>query len=153
MLPGINEEAYQAIRPYVCARSSDAPMSINVNSLQFWQAPVLAAILGSADHVQLAQNLIEQRPATGYPSVTDFQESELLKGMTLEGLDLETLTVEPKHVWIEAHINYLDAKRVLVLDYTLDNGTLKRDYRRRTDEARRPAVSLSLDPNVKDTTR
>lgn len=136
-LPGMSSPLYQSLRRFVCARPLGKVSPININSVDAWQAPVLAAVLGSSDYLEIAQRVIAERPASGYASIDDMLGLPFMPEAGLEGLDLQSLTTQSRHVWVEADIKYFDAHRVVILDYSLETGALTRDYRARNDEARR----------------
>lgn len=63
---GVTRELYAALKPYLCARSSQQPLPVNINMLADRHAPLLAAMLGNDVTVQMAREIISSRPPGGF---------------------------------------------------------------------------------------
>lgn len=139
-LAGMSEEKYQTLRPYMCARPSTENSNLNVNTLSLLQAPLLAAVLGGDAFTETAIELIKNRPPAGYADQSALLASPYLEDADLAGANLTGLAFVPEHIWIEADITFLGAMRTRVLEYAIDNGQVRRIFRRNGDEARRPML-------------
>jgi general secretion pathway protein K len=139
-LSGLTEDAYQTLRPFICARSSQENSVINVNTIDVWQAPLLASVLGSADAMDRSVQLIENRPAGGYSSSEDFLAADALQGANLDEFDVAAISFEPKYIWIEANVNYQSLNRALVLDISIKDGLVRKVSGRRSPEYIRPML-------------
>ena len=142
-LKGMDEKQYQILRPFLCAGGAERATRINVNTLTLGQAPLLGAILGE-DMMDIAESCIANRPADGYDK-TGFQQcvdpssaAGQAAGLPAQRQFGEMLVFEPQYIWVEADIQYLDARRTSVFEFNIDSGKATRTYRRHTAEARRP---------------
>ena len=52
----------------------------------------------------------------------------------------DVIVFEPKYIWIEADIQYQQARRTSVFEFAIDSGRATRTYRRHSPEARRPRM-------------
>ncbi len=136
-LDAMDETQYQAIRPFICA-GQGRQTRINVNTLQPWQAPVLAAILGD-NQLEAALQLIESRPGSGYDEAS-FNASPIWGEDGLPAVAKDALVFEPKYIWVEADILFGEAERSSVFEFEIDSSRAKRTYRRHTAEAKRPIL-------------
>ena len=139
-LKGVDEELYQMLRPYICARPASAATAINVNALTPAQAPVLAAILGD-DALQAAQTVLQNTGAAF--TAESFRAAPAISGLDFKDVDVSALAYETKYIGIEAQIVYQSIRRVTVMEFEIVNGQAKLRARRFGDEARRPLVSIS----------
>lgn len=71
LLNGMDAALYQRLLPYVCALPDDA-LQINVNTLRLGQARLLMALFPSGVNLQQAQQLLRDRPQSGWNSVAAF---------------------------------------------------------------------------------
>ena len=135
-LSGMNEQRFQELRPYICGGGAVRETAVNVNTLSLGQAPLLGAILG-ADMMEAAAQCISARPEGGYEDESAFKACPALAGSTPDQLGT-SLVYQPKYIWIEADVEFLEARRTSVFEFNIDSGKAKRTYRRHTAEARRP---------------
>ena len=76
---GMTEEAYQLLRPLVCALPENAPaLLLNMNMLEERHAPLIAVAIGSPINIEDAIALIRERPEGGWPAPESFWSSEVL---------------------------------------------------------------------------
>ncbi|MGB0907115.1 MAG: type II secretion system minor pseudopilin GspK [Maricaulaceae bacterium] len=139
-LEGMDEEKYQRLRPYLCARKQTEGAALNINTLSPQQAPLLTALLGDEGLYNTAIQLITARPAIGYENVEQLMNASLLEGESLVNANFDALTFKPEHIWVEAEIVYRQARRTMVLEYTISDNGIKRNFRRVGQEARRPIL-------------
>lgn len=138
-LSGMNEEKFQALRPFVCARG-DAPTAINIDALDMTQAPVLAAILGGPQHLTLAQGLINARPPEGYQSLATLNASPLLSEANIDADAAALFVFSPRYIWVEIEVNYLNVTRNAVMEYSNEEGNLSPVFRRLSKDEARPIM-------------
>jgi general secretion pathway protein K len=82
LLAGMNPEIYAAIRPWVCALPITELSPINVNTLLPAQAPLIAMLIPGKLNLQIAKQMIDQRPQGGYGNVVNFWSLPAKNGIT-----------------------------------------------------------------------
>jgi general secretion pathway protein K len=140
-----SEKQYQTLRPFLCSRDAAQELLININTLSIQQAPLLAAVLGGPDALNVAAQLITQRPANGFADITALRGSPALAGFELKNAQLDQLSFEPVYLWVEAQINFLTAQRISAFEFVIDGGRLERIYHGFGAEALRPQLE---DPDL-----
>lgn len=77
---GVTTEIFQKLRPHICALP-EKTLSININTIRLFQAPLLQALLLN----QLSETdviaLIESRPRKGWQSTADFGDLDQIKSL------------------------------------------------------------------------
>lgn len=135
-----SEEQYQTLRPFICSRGADQKLTVNINTLSKQQAPLLAAILGGPEALNVSVQLITQRPPSGYADLSALRPSPALASFDLKNAQLNQIGFEPAYIWVEAQINYLTATRVASFEFAIAGNRLERIYRGFGDEALRPLL-------------
>jgi len=106
------ETEFQFLRPYICARKSSREPNdhkININTLTPAQAPLLAVALGAADHLQLALNLITNRPPEGWEDLEAFWAAPALEDFNRnDSFAEQLLTTAPHHIWADVAVTFGD---------------------------------------------
>jgi len=143
LLDGMDEDQFQNLRPYVCARDEDASSKININTLTKDQAPLLAAILGGSDGLKLAEQLIVDRPSAGYSSLNDILTSSLISGRDNSVANFDELGFMPTSIWVEARVQIFEAERLAAFEFSIENGQVSRLYRGFGEEAFRPILKAN----------
>lgn len=138
-LSTMTEETFSALRPFVCARESLATY-INIDTLDITQAPVLAAVLGGAENIATAQQLIAQRPPEGYQTLAKLSASPVLADRPLTAEESNLLIFTPTHLWIEASVGYQNIARYAVLEFEVNEGQLTPVFKRLGTDERRPTM-------------
>jgi len=80
-MANVNEEFYRLLNPILCAHPDREQTPINVNLLLPEHAPLLAAVLGPDVAASDAQNIIADRPPSGYESINDFLQIEAVRAL------------------------------------------------------------------------
>ncbi|QPQ53996.1 type II secretion system minor pseudopilin GspK [Allosphingosinicella flava] len=80
---GVTAEAYDRVRPFVCALPTHDLSPINVNTLKPEQAPLLAMLAPEQIPVDRALQALAARPAGGWASIGDFWTRTILNGVML----------------------------------------------------------------------
>ncbi len=141
-LQGMTEEQFQALRPFVCASDIAREVTLNVNTMTLIYAPLLGAVLGD-DLMPRAEECLANQPSGGYEKAS-FDECVNRDNAAIAKTD-NVIIYEPKQIWIEADIQYLQARRTSVFEFEIDSGQAKRTYRRHSAEARRPRLIVEED--------
>ena len=84
-VPGWDSATYSALKPYLCAVPSTAPLPIDVNSLRPGDAPILSAALGGTLPITEVERLIANRPAGGWPDAASFASVPIVAGVSPNG--------------------------------------------------------------------
>ncbi len=95
---GYTQEIYEVIEPYMCALNHDNPAILNVNTLNLEQAPLLTMATGGTIDIDLARNIIEDRPVGGWESIQDFADLEAIKLIETDQMNLEYLSIQSKYL-------------------------------------------------------
>lgn len=78
LMRGVSPEIYAAVRPYVCVRPNALPSVLNLNTLELWQAPLLASVLGEEFDAASAERFLSDRPVAGFGGIDEALSSPLL---------------------------------------------------------------------------
>ena len=100
---GMTPEAYARMRPWLCALPIAELSAINVNTLSPEQAPLLAMLAPASLGVAAARDVLAQRPAAGWPSLSDFWSSPALARLVLP-LDAQT-QAQLRTTWFALDMN------------------------------------------------
>ncbi|GLQ21661.1 type II secretion system minor pseudopilin GspK [Algimonas porphyrae] len=130
-IDGMDEALFQQLLPYLCIGTVGAPTVFNIDGAQLWQAPVLAALLGSdPEAFQLATSLIEGRPSSGYGSSEALLASPILEGFDTAGTQLASIVFAPQRITAETLIRYSGVETAQFLAYEgVDTGRPTLTYR------------------------
>ncbi|WP_336960046.1 type II secretion system minor pseudopilin GspK [Sphingobium aquiterrae] len=79
---GVTPAIYATLRPWVCALPTSDLSPINVNTLLPGQAPLFAMLLPGKMSIDQARQLLAQRPADGYGSLSSFWALPARAGLT-----------------------------------------------------------------------
>lgn len=116
-MDGINREIYLQLRPFLCARPTARPTTINVNMLEARHAPLITAMTGGRVSVNEAQDVIERRPPGGWENLEDFWAQPpmaALKGPNTLKQSRTALTSRYIAVQAKLSINEIDMTETLV---------------------------------------
>ena len=142
---GMSAQIYERILPFICAREAGQISRININTLNLGHAPLLASVLGE-EHLQLAVRLITERPAGGYEDVDGLRGAQALEGVDQSSMDFDSfISFAPEHLWVEADISFLEARRFVAVDFSRSGDSLMPRHRFLTMDARRPVMRLAED--------
>jgi len=78
---GVTPDVYARLRPWICALPTNELSPINVNTLAPEQAPLFAMLIPAQLNVDRARQLLLERPAGGYSSVTQFWKLPALEAL------------------------------------------------------------------------
>ena len=137
-LEGMTEELYQSIRPYLCAREAGEKTALNINTAEPIDAFLLSAILGGPDYYQTALQIIAERPQEGF---TDIKTTPAMQNFKGQEFDKAQIAYEPKYLWVEVRVDYLNASRLVTYEYDVSTqGDTKLTYRGWGSESFRPTL-------------
>ena len=115
---GVTEEIFQKLKPYVCVINS-LNTKININSLNPFYPNILVALSSNTLSDLEARNILNNKPLTGYSSVTNFLNLPEIKTsfsskFSKANLVLETnyfilntnIKIDDKDFHIKSHIYY-----------------------------------------------
>lgn len=140
-LGGMTEARFQALLPYVCARPAGHVSQVNINTLHAGQAALLAAMLGGADNLRLARQLITQRPEGGYRDLEQLRAAPALEGVSLKDAAFDQILYQPGWFWIEAKVEIKGVQRLAAFEYALTpDGRVVLTHRGVGADALRPKV-------------
>ncbi len=110
LMKDMDTERYERVRPLLCVRPSVEPSVLNVNSLQPWQAPLLAAILGEDIGVDVVERLLAERPEIGFSSVEEVLAAPSLAGRVAKDSGLENrIALASTYYDMNVTVRYRDA--------------------------------------------
>ena len=138
---GVTQELYDALRPWLCIAGAEAGNKFNINLAEPWQAPLLAGLLGGADALPLATQLILERPPQGYDE--SLTENPLLQNSGIEdvaGRISQTVSYAPNSLWVELDLSYRKAQRARSFHFSIDNDRPVLTYRGWGRESFRPVL-------------
>ena len=117
-IKGVTEEIFQKLKPYVCVINS-LNTKININSLNPFYPNILVALSSNTLSDLEARNILNNKPLTGYSSVTNFLNLPEIKTsfsskFSKANLVLETnyfilntnIKIDDKDFHIKSHIYY-----------------------------------------------
>lgn len=101
---GYTKEVYAQIRPLVCARQESDPLVFNINTLTPEKAPLLSMAFSGELSLQDAQDLLEQRPLGGWPTLEAFEEAELIQRIAVEERQMELLSIQSSYLVVTGEV-------------------------------------------------
>lgn len=72
LVRGVTAEIYQQLRPMVCVLPGQLQLLLNVNTIAPEHAALLAGVLGPEVTLDIAQQLLDNRPKTGWETTNEF---------------------------------------------------------------------------------
>lgn len=139
---GFDAAIVARLMPYICARPDPGQSRLNINTLTPNHIPLLAAFLGGAEWIVTAEQLITNRPTSGYRDVAAFRASPALEGRDLRDVDIDALIFAPHYIWVEAQIRDGDIMRLRSFEFDISSGAPVLTVRRRGAEGLRPIAAL-----------
>ncbi|GLP95918.1 type II secretion system minor pseudopilin GspK [Paraferrimonas sedimenticola] len=99
---GYSQQVYQKLQDYVCAIPGDTTQVLNVNTLKPEQAALLVGMLQGQISLGEAQNLLNQRPSSGWEKMEDFWQESAVRGLQLDGAAKSSLSVSSSYFDVQA---------------------------------------------------
>jgi general secretion pathway protein K len=108
-LAGVSEADFRALRPYLCAHPVSAPSVLNVNTLRTEDAPLLVAALGGKLDLDVAEDLLAERPAGGWTDADGFWAVEPIQEIVFEDTERSRIGVETRYFELTARVEHRGA--------------------------------------------
>lgn len=118
-IDGVDELIYQRLRPFVCARPTDRPTRLNINTLSVDQAELLVMALGEALNIDVARELLFERPNGGYASIDAFFDTAQLAGFPVTSAIRRRLSERTEFFDLTTRVFYENAYVELASTVTL----------------------------------
>ena len=118
-IEGIDEDIFERISPYLCAMADDKANKLNINTLRFDQAPLLASVFGAQDGLKAAQAIIADRPKSGYESIEAVWQSPSIIALGIKGVGKDQVTVRTDRVIVNLQVDYRGQVRTKAIMYAL----------------------------------
>ncbi len=141
-LSGVDEDLYQSLRPYLCARAGGRQTQFNIETAGSTDAPLLAAILGGAEFIDLASRILAERPSSGYQNIEAILAA--LSDAGFEGREFaqDQISFTPQYLWVELQVQFKNAGRQAAYEFELlDNAGPNLTYRGWGVESFRPQLT------------
>ena len=145
---GMTPKLYEALRPWLCIGEPYVATKFNIDLAEPWQAPLLAGLIGGADNLSLAKQLIADRPEQGYRDMQTLLANPLLQDLPqredspdITNLLQSSIIFTPQSLWVELELSYRKAQRsrsFLFSGIGVDNGQPILTYRGWGRESFRP---------------
>ncbi|MBL4869494.1 MAG: type II secretion system minor pseudopilin GspK [Robiginitomaculum sp.] len=118
-IAGISEVIYQRLAPFVCSYDNTDLPRLNLNTLKPEQAPLLANVLGGAEGLVAAKEVIAGRPLAGYGSVDQVWNMQSIQDLELKGSGKGQVTVTSDMVRLDIIVQYQDQVRKQVSTFEI----------------------------------
>lgn len=89
LMKDMDTQLYERVRPFLCVRPNVDPSVLNINTLQTWQAALLAVYLGEDIGVDVVERLLAERPEIGFASIEEVLAAPSLAGRVAKDSGLE----------------------------------------------------------------
>lgn len=110
---GFTPDVIAKLRPGLCVLPSIGPSRVNLNSLSAEQASVLVAVSGKKLSVSQAQDILRQRPPTGWQSLGEALADPAISAAALDQRVLQALTLDPHFFAIDVVVTHADAEAAM----------------------------------------
>lgn len=119
---GYTADVRERIMPYICTRPHTGAAVLHLNGLQTKDAPLLTSLLGAELSVHDAALLINERPAGGYKSVTEFWKQATFDDMTISQEARQLVDVFPEAFLVTVDVVYHGVSAQLTSYIVIDSG-------------------------------
>lgn len=109
-LASMTPRIYSEIEPFVCAHPVVENVPLNINTLQFDQAPLLVAMFAGELSRTTADGILIERPQTGFAAMQAFWELEVFDSMQIEAEHRQAIGRTSKYFQIEVDVLYAGAR-------------------------------------------
>lgn len=106
---GYTPDVVTTLTPLLCALPAETGRpagSLNINTLEDTQAPLLQLAFGGAIELREAQELIASRPEGGWEGVEDLMEDPIAKKVDPEKIQIEKFGLVTSLVEVSANVSY-----------------------------------------------
>ncbi|MFT6925372.1 MAG: general secretion pathway protein K [Psychromonas sp.] len=119
---GVGQKTYEKIAPYLCAVPS-TKQTINVNTVSVEQSEILYALF-KADHdlaVSDFKTLLENRPISGWLSISDFLDNSLFDGLSVSSSLKSKLAVSSEFFQLNGIVEFEDRLMAVNFLYQIES--------------------------------
>lgn len=109
-LASMTPRIYSEIEPFVCAHPVVENVPLNINTLQFDQAPLLVAMFAGELSRTTADGILIERPQTGFAAMQAFWELEVFDSIQIEAEHRQAIGRTSKYFQIEVDVLYAGAR-------------------------------------------
>jgi len=128
----LDEETFRRLRPFICALPTTEFSKINVNTLRAEQAPLLGIVFGSRKGLQVAEEVIADRPLAGYDSVDEMWQHKAIEDLELKGAGKNLVTSTTDSIELQIDIKFGDQQRSTLTRFVIGEGQNVRLVSRRS---------------------
>ena len=107
-IAGYDAGTYARLRPHLCALPVNALSPLNLNTLRADDAILLQMLTNAALAPGEARRLIAARPASGWPSASDFWDQPVLRALPLPGDVLAQVGVRTRYFRLQQEVTVGD---------------------------------------------
>lgn len=101
---GVEADSYRVLRPWICTLPVAKPSTININTLEPEQAPLLAMLMPDTLGVEQARAALLRRPPDGYGDTSSFWNALSTGGGVTSGLGSQAQT-DVKSKWFALRVD------------------------------------------------
>ena len=109
-LASMSALVFAAIEPFVCAHPVTENVALNINTLQFEQAPLLVAMLDGEISRTTADAILIQRPPAGFGQMQDFWELEVFEGLDIQAEHRQAIGRTSRYFQIDVDVLHAGAR-------------------------------------------
>lgn len=109
-LASMTPRLYSEIAPFVCAHPVVDNVPLNINTMQFDQAPLLVAMFEGELSRTTADALLIERPQTGFDAMQGFWEQDVFETMEIESHHRQAIGRTSEYFQIEVDVLYAGAR-------------------------------------------
>ena len=109
-LASMTPRIYSEIEPFVCAHPVVENVPLNINTLQFDQAPLLVAMFADELSRTTADGILTERPQTRFAAMQAFWELEVFDSIQIEAEHRQAIGRTSKYFQIEVDVLYAGAR-------------------------------------------
>ncbi len=109
-LASMTPRLYSEIAPFVCAHPVVDNVPLNINTMQFDQAPLLVAMFEGELSRTTADALLIERPQTGFDAMQVFWEQDVFEAMEIESHHRQAVGRTSEYFQIEVDVLYAGAR-------------------------------------------
>ncbi len=106
VIRGYTPALIETLKPWVCVRQTDELQTINVNTITPEDMPLMLAYLGSEFDEVSVNNILAERPVTGFNSIQDFFSLPIFEETKIPDEDVGLYGLSSKSYEVIAQINY-----------------------------------------------
>lgn len=119
-MSAIDQDAYEAMCPFLCALPVAVPSQININMLTEADGALVVGLVGEEVSLAQAQAVIGERPQGGYLTVEQFWANDVFAGKAIPETVKSRVTLESKFVEADVDIRLYDQHAQVSMLFELD---------------------------------